>query len=77
MAQALLHNYHEALYDITSAINTMKGGCRGKRSEGYKDLALCAVWVLSHVPGEASRANKVFAFAQSMIDGRSGTWAVP
>lgn len=77
MVHAQLDHYEDALFDITSAIMTMKHGCIGKRVEGYKDIALCAAWALTHMKGQSHRAKKVAVIANKMVDGRSGIWLAP
>ena len=65
----------EALRLSVRALALMRAA-RGKRPEGYKDLAWCATWALGRI-GDKGRAATARRIATEMVDGRSGFWTEP
>ena len=76
MAYAQGGESDQALFALARAAIIMSIGCRGKRPEGYKDIAMCAASILGQRPVEARRYYKVKSIADRMIDGRSGVWCI-
>lgn len=77
LAYAQAEQYEEAMVALARATIVMSSGCRGKRPEGYRDIASCAAWVLKRMRGQKERARQVAALAARMVDGRSGVWRQP
>lgn len=67
--------YINSLESLSRALIAMKKA-RAKRPEGYKDIALCAFWVLSKM-GKNQESKEVHDIARLMVDGRSGFWTEP
>ncbi len=67
--------YERALRLLSRALIPMRA-TRGKRPEGYKDIAQSAAWVLKQM-GRKEEARKVDYIARRMVDGRSGFWVPP
>lgn len=76
MAYAQGGESEKALVALARATIVMSFGCRGKRPEGYKDIAMCAAFVLGQGPGEECRCSQVKDIADRMLDGRSGVWCI-
>lgn len=76
MAYAQGRESEKALVALARATIVMSFGCRGKRPEGYKDIAMCAASVLDQRLGEESRRDEIRDLADRMIDGRSGVWCI-
>lgn len=64
-----------SLRRLARAAATM-AAARGKRPEGYKDLAECAAWVLKQI-GDEERHAVIDSIAKNIMDGRSGIWVPP
>lgn len=67
--------YEESLRFLARAARVMRAA-RGKRPEGYKDVANCAAWVLAQM-GKTAAAAKADRISREMVDGRSGFWRSP
>ena len=74
MAYAQGGEIEKALNALARATIVMSFGCRGKRAEGYRDIAMCAAWALGQRRGEGRRCSQATSLADRMIDGRSGVW---
>lgn len=68
---ALEKDYENALRLLSRALIPMKA--RGKRPEGYLDVARCAAWVLTKA-GQKADARSLRAAIWNLHDGRSGFW---
>jgi hypothetical protein len=69
---ALEGEYADALRLLARALIPMKAS-RGKRPEGYLDVARCAAWVLKR-KGQGEEARELEELAKHLRDGRSGFW---
>ena len=73
---ALEHDYDNALRLLARALIPMKQA-RGKRPEGYLDVARCAAWVLrKQAERDAAAAAKIGKVIENIHDGRSGFWPI-
>ncbi len=69
---ALQGHYDDALRLLSRALIPMRVS-RGKRPEGYLDVARCAAWTLGQL-GRSADTRRVRHVAREMRDGRSGFW---
>jgi len=75
MIAARRGDYEHSLRLLSRALIPMHPK-KGKRPETFKDIALCAAWVLRQM-GRIKDADRVADIAERTIDGRSGVWVGP